>query len=180
MKRFRLKFSWSREISFFNYHVLDCILRNIVEYKEIIIALIAVVGIFFTAFIALRNNNKNLLIKTVTEERAQWRSELRNACAEFSKLVYEQANNTSASHNPRIIELKSHIKLRTNPSDNPKHKLDQDILRELQEIVNQLDTGGDKNEILEKLINLETNVQQLLKQEWDKSKGEAVSGKLSK
>lgn len=160
--------------------MLDGILRNIMEYKEIIIALIAVVGVFFTAFIALRNNNKNLLIKTVTEERAKWRSELRNTCAEFSKLVYEQANDTSARNKPRIIELKAHIKLRTNPSDKPKHKLDQDILKELQEIVNELDTEYDKNEIIKKLIKLESNVQLLLKQEWDKSKGEADSGKLAK
>lgn len=150
------------------------------EYQGIVIALIAVVGVFFTAFIAFRNNNKNLLIKTVTEERAKWRTELRNYCAEFSKLVYEQTIDTSASNKPRIIELKAHIKLRTNPSDKPKHKLDQDILKESQEIVNQLDAGGDKKEIIEKLINLESNVQKLLKQEWDKSKGEADSGNLAK
>ena len=150
------------------------------EYQGIVIALIAVVGVFFTAFIAFRNNNKNLLIKTVTEERAKWRTELRNYCAEFSKLVYEQTIDAGASNKPRIIELKAHIKLRTNPSDKPKHKLDQDILKESQEIVNQLDAGGDKKEIIEKLINLESNVQKLLKQEWDKSKGEADSGNLAK
>ena len=160
--------------------MLDCILRNIVEYKEIIIALIAVVGVFITALVALRNNNKNLLIKTVTDERAKWRNELRNTCAEFSKLVYEQVNDASAKHKPRIIELKAHMKLRTNPSDDAKHKLDQDILKESQEIVNQLDTNGNKEEIIKKLIKLESHVQKLLKQEWDKSKSEADSGKLAK
>ncbi len=157
--------------------MIYCILRNIVEYKEIIIALIAFAGVFFTAFIALKNNNKNLVIKTITEERAKWRSELRNTCAEFSKLVYEQVNDNNVSNKPRIIELKVHIKLRTNPSDNPKHKLDQDILKDLQEIVNELDTDVDKNAIIKKLINLESNVQKLLKQEWEKSKNEADSGK---
>lgn len=162
--------------------VLDCILKILAETNEIIIALIAVTGVFITASIALRNNNKNLLLKTVTEERAKWRSELRNTCAEFSKLVYEQANNANASHKPRITELKAHIKLRTNPSSNPEHKLDQDILKDSQEIVDQLDIDIDidKNEIIKKLIKLESNVQQLLKQEWDKSKEEAVSGKLGK
>lgn len=160
--------------------VLDCILKILTEFEEIIIALIVVMGVFFTAFIALRNNNKNLLLKTVTEERAKWRSELRNTCAEFSKLVYEQANNSNASHKPRIIELKAHIKLRTNPSNKPEHKLDQVIIKESQEIVDQLDMDIDKNEIIKKLVSLESNVQQLLKQEWDKSKKEAVSGKLGK
>lgn len=132
--------------------MLDCILKILAESKEIIIALIAVTGVAFTAFIAFRNNNKNLLIKTVTEERAKWRSELRNTCAEFSKLVYEQANNAKASHKPRITELKAHIKLRTNPSNQPEHKLDQDILKESQEIVDQLDMEIDKNEIIKKLV----------------------------
>ena len=165
--------------------MVDCILRILMEYQEIIIeligiviALITVFGVFFTAFITWKNNNKNLLIKTVTEERAKWRTELRNYCAEFSKLVYEQTNDTGASNKPRIIELKAHIKLRTNPSDEDKHKLDQDILKESQEIVNQVDENGDKEKIIEKLLNLESNVQKLLKQEWDKSKYEANSGKL--
>lgn len=145
-----------------------------------IIALIAVCGVIFTACITFKNNNKNLLIKTVTEERAKWRSELRNVCAEFSKLVYEQANDISLNHKPRIVELKVQIKLRTNPSNEDKHKLDQDILSESQEIVDKLATGGDENEIIPTLISLETNIQKLLKQEWDKSKGEANSGELAK
>ena len=160
--------------------MVDCILRILMEYQGIVIALIAVFGVFFTALTAWSNNNKNLLIKTVTEERAKWRTELRNYCAEFSKLVYEQVNDTSANNKPRIIELKAHIKLRTNPSNETKHKLDQDILKESQEIVNQVDAGGDKEKIIEKLLNLESNIQKLLKQEWDKSKGEANSGKLAK
>ena len=160
--------------------MLDCISKILTEYKEIIIALIAVAGVFFTALIALRNNNKNLLIKTVTDERAQWRKDLRNTCAKFSKLVYEQVNNTSSTNMPRIVELKTHIKLRANPSEDIKHKLDKNILKESQEIVNLLDTDTDKDLVIKKLISLESNVQKLLKQEWDKSKGEAVSGKLAK
>lgn len=160
--------------------MLDCIFKILSEYKEIVISLIAVIGVFFTALIALRNNNKNILIKTVTEERSAWRSELRSTCAEFSKLVYEQANNASAGHMPRITELKAHIKLRTNPSENDKHMLDKDIIKGSQDIVSMLDGSADKDLILSKLINLETNIQKLLKQEWDKSKGEAVSGKLAK
>ncbi|WP_345853473.1 hypothetical protein [Shewanella algae] len=84
------------------------------EYKEIIVAIIAVVGVFITARVALKNNNKSLLIKTVTDERAIWRKELREACAEFVKLTYEQMNNSSVSNKPRINELKAHLKLRVN------------------------------------------------------------------
>ncbi len=160
--------------------MLDYIFCILIEFKGIVTALIAVIGIFFTAFIALRNNNKSLLIKTVTEERAKWRSELRNTCAEFSKLAYAQVNNASKNYMPRIVELKAHIKLRTNPSDEAEHKLDQEILSESQEIVDLLGDNPEIKVIIDKLVNLESNVQQLLKQEWDKSKEEAVSGKLAK
>ncbi len=158
----------------------DCIFWLLSEYKEIIISLIAVAGVFFTAFIALRNNNKSLLIKTVTEERAKWRTELRDCCAEFSSLVYEQLNNTSASNLPRIVELKVQIRLRTNPSSEPKHKLDQEILSESQAIVDLISDAPEKDQVISKLLKLENSVQKLLKQEWDKSKNEAVTGKLEK
>lgn len=160
--------------------LMDCILWFLSEFKEIIIALIAVIGVFFTAFIALRNNNKNILIKTVTEERAKWRTELRDTCAEFSKLVYAQTNNANENYMSRIVELKAHIKLRTNPSSKPEHKLDQEIINGSQEIVTLLGINAENNEITEKLEKLESNVQKLLKQEWDKSKGEAVSGQIAK
>lgn len=162
--------------------VLDCISKILTEHKEIVIALIAVIGVFFTALVALRNNNKNLLIKTVTDERAQWRKDLRDYCADFSKLVYEYVSTDNTTNKPSIIKLKAHIKLRTNPSNEPAHILDQNILNELQEIVAMLysDTIEDKDIIYKKLSSLETNIQKLLKQEWDKSKREAVSGKLAK
>ena len=132
----------------------DSILKLLSEHKEIIIALIAVVGVFFTAFIALRNNNKNLLIKTVTDERAQWRKDLRDSCAEFSKLVYEQVTDINKTNKARIIELKAQIKLRTNTSEEEKHELDKDILKESQEIVTLLDSDSatDKEVILKKVL----------------------------
>jgi hypothetical protein len=162
--------------------MIDFIKWLLEENKEFAISLIAFAGVFLTAFIALRNNNKNLLIKTVTEERAKWRSDLRNYCAEFSKLVSEQINNTNASNLPRIFELKAQIQLRTNPSDKPEHILDQDIRRESLEIVRLICDNPETNKeiVLNKLLRLEGSVQRLLKQEWDKSKNEAVTGKLSK
>lgn len=158
----------------------NCILSIIVEHKEIVIALIAVTGVFFTARTAWKNNNKNLLIKTVTDERSVWRKELREICAEFVKLIYEQVNNSSVSNKPRINELKVHMKLRVNPSQEPMHKLDQEIIRLSQDLVNSLDADNDKKNIYTNLVDLEGNIQKLLKQEWDKSKKEAVDGRIGK
>ncbi|OOE58927.1 hypothetical protein BZG13_05535 [Salinivibrio sp. ML323] len=150
------------------------------EYKEISVAIIAVFGVFFTARVALKNNNKNLLIKTVTDERAVWRKELRDTCAEFVKLIYEQMNNSSVSNKPRINELKVHLKLRVNPSSDNKHHLDKAIISLSQELVDMLEKEAIKNDIQVKLVELEGKVQELLKQEWDKSKGEALTGELAK
>ncbi|EGR3111683.1 hypothetical protein DNG97_24390 [Vibrio parahaemolyticus] len=148
------------------------------DYQDLFIAVVAVAGVIFTAWIALQNNNKNLLIKTVTEERAKWRSELRNACAEFVKLTSEHVGNANVTNTPRIRELKTHLQLRLNPSQDEKHKLDQDIIQIIKDIVSGLDAAGSKQTILDNLNDLELYVQQLLKAEWEKSKKEAKTGKL--
>ncbi|WP_345853476.1 hypothetical protein [Shewanella algae] len=43
-----------------------------------------------------------------------------------------------------------------------------------------LEKETSKNDIQVKLVELEGKVQELLKQEWDKSKGEALTGELAK
>lgn len=149
------------------------------ENIEVVVALFAVLGVIYTARITLRNNNKTLLIKTVTDERAVWRQELRDTCAEFVKLIYEQINNSSVSNKPRINELKVHLKLRVNPSMDQKHHLDKSIIELSQGLVDTLDKEHNQEDVLNKLVQLEGKVQELLKQEWDKSKKEALSGKLS-
>jgi len=144
-----------------------------------IIAALAFLGVFITAWLAFKTNNKNLLIKTVTDERAKWRSELREICGEFVKLVYEQVSVAGVSNGPRINELKVLMKLRVNPSQEDKHALDKNIISVSQNIVNLIEGNFEKSEVITKLIELEGHVQCLLKQEWDKSKQEAVNGRLS-
>jgi hypothetical protein len=148
--------------------------------QDIIVALIAVLGISITAAMALKNNNKNILIKTVTDERAKWREELRKICAEFVRHIYNKANNSRITDTSRIIELKTHIQLRLNPSEDTKHKLDQDIIETLNFIVNNLDQPSGNVDVLKKLDDFQLYVQELLKAEWDKSKKEAETGKLEK
>lgn len=150
------------------------------KYQNILIAIIAVIGVVFTAFVALRNNSKNLFVKSVTDERAKWRSELRDASAQFISLVYEQAGDRSSDHLGKIIALKTQIKLRTNPSQENKHELDKNINLKLKEIVDLIDKNVDKEKVALELACLEINIQKLLKQEWDKSKREAKFGKMSK
>ncbi|TOC19898.1 hypothetical protein CGJ90_22560 [Vibrio parahaemolyticus] len=130
------------------------------------------------AFWSYKVNNKSILIKTVTEERAKWRNDLRSVFGEFTSLTYEQINNSNASNKPRIHELKSNIVLRVNYKK--KHKLDNDIVRLCEIIVTGLDNGSSKEVVLRNLYLLEEKLQQLIKQEWDKSKEEAVTGKIER
>ncbi|HIF9056377.1 TPA: hypothetical protein ACX6MG_000361 [Photobacterium damselae] len=59
-----------------------------------------------------------------------------------------------------------------------KHKLDKDIVRLCEIIVTGLDNGSSKEVVLRNLYLLEEKLQQLIKQEWDKSKEEVVTGKI--
>jgi hypothetical protein len=144
----------------------------------VVTAVATVVAGAIGAFWSYKVSNKSILIKTVTEERAKWRNDLRDVFGEFSKLTYEQVNNSNASNKPRIYELKSNIVLRVNYKR--KHKLDSDIVRLSEIIVASLDNGSSKELVLRDLNLLEEKLQQLIKQEWDKSKEEAVTGKIER
>ena len=73
-----------------------------------------------------------------------------------------------------------HLKLRVNPSKDRRHNLDKSIIELSQGLVNILDKEHNNEDVLNKLVTLEGKVQELLKQEWDKSKGEALTGELAK
>jgi hypothetical protein len=134
----------------------------------------AVIGVSITAFFTSRNNNKNIFIGTVTTERAKWRDELRNHTAEFCKLAYGQLQDKDPVSRTRLEELRVLIRLRLNP--NPEHALDKTILDAIGNATRGLDGSG--VDAREQLETIERNVQALLKQEWEKSKEEARTGKL--
>jgi hypothetical protein len=135
----------------------------------------AVVGAGIPAFFTSRNNNKNIFINTVTTERAKWRGELRNHAAEFCKLAYGHLHGYGKVDGLRLEELRVLIRLRLNP--NPNHVLDKAILDATLKVVKAIE-GSDNGELAEQLERVESNVQVLLKQEWEKSKKEALKGKL--
>lgn len=68
------------------------------------------------------------------------------------------------------------MRLRVNPD--PLHTLDKKIIASSQLIVESLDNNSlTKDKVMYELLDLEFNIQTLLKQEWDKSKNEAITGK---
>jgi hypothetical protein len=141
----------------------------------IAVAVVGLLGVIVTAFFTSKNNNKNIFINTVTGERAKWRNDLRNDAAELCKRVYKQMQNQNAGNKPRIQELTVLIRLRLNPD--PKHILDKTIIDATWNLLVALDDSNGTN-VTHELQVIESNVQKLLKQEWEKSKKEARKGKL--
>lgn len=139
-------------------------------------AMLSLVGVAITAFFTSRNNNKNIFINTVTSERAKWRDELRSNTAEFCSVVRGELQNYAESNDRlRQEELRVLIRLRLNPD--PTHKLDKAILDAISKLAWTEHKSGE-SDVIRELEAIESNVQALLKQEWEKSKQEAREGKL--
>jgi hypothetical protein len=128
-----------------------------------------------TAEASTETNNKTLFVTAITAERAKWRHELRLATAEFVRLAHEGLAGTAADFLPKLHEHRLLIFLRVNPNAN--HKTDAAILAAVKKIPG-LVRDGRKDKALSCLAALETSVQTLLKAEWEKSKTEAITGKL--
>lgn len=141
-------------------------------------AFVALFGVSLTAFLTSQNNNKNIFINVVTRERAKWREELRRDVSEFYSLAYAYSESGEIENTIKLQELKVLIKLRLNPDST--HKLDKYIMYAVDSIAECI-TSEKKDKdisISEQLFILESNVQKLLKQEWEKSKMEAREGSV--
>ncbi|MCK5536852.1 MAG: hypothetical protein KAI79_08495 [Bacteroidales bacterium] len=131
-----------------------------------------------TNFINSRNNSKNLFVKTITKERATWREKLREETAEFCKIGYALTSGKNNVDIDRLRELGVLIRLRMNP--NPDKEYHKEIIEDTRIIADKLsDIENNKEEITIKLVKIEKNIQQLLKQAWEDSKEEARTGKLA-
>ena len=124
-----------------------------------------------------KDSDKSIYVAAVTNERAKWREELRKSVATLCMLGVE--NEPSIA---KLQQAKTEILLRLNPrACEPalaqRHKLD----REITEAVNAiflLAQSSERHAMPELVLKLEASAQQLLKQEWEKSKTEAQSGKV--
>jgi hypothetical protein len=143
----------------------------------IVVALVALIGSLCGAVLASRTNRKTLFVNTVTAERAKWRQDQRTAVSDLSRLTHTALASPQPETLAKLNESRVAIRLRLNPSTEHKHMLDQAILAALGRLV-PLVEATDRSGALECLEQIETTMQSLLKQEWDKSKREARKGKL--
>lgn len=122
-----------------------------------------------------KDTSKDILTRTVTNERSQWRGELREVASDFIENALRIVDKNPGGSIYTLEKQRALIRFRLNPD--PTHVLDATILQVIAEIVKQskaLDSGS----LAASLDVFESNVQALLKQEWDKSKREAETGML--
>lgn len=124
-----------------------------------------------------KDSDKSIYVAAVTNERAKWREELRKSVAEFCMLSIESTPNV-----PKLLQMKIDIILRLNPRANDpaltqKHKFDHEIKESVNAIFAAAKTSNSQV-ILDQVMKLEGSTQDLLKQEWEKSKTEAFAGKV--
>jgi hypothetical protein len=124
-----------------------------------------------------KDSDKSIYVAAVTNERAKWREELRKSVAEFCMLSIESSPNIQ-----KLLQLKIGIILRLNPRANDpafieRHKFDHEIRESVNTIFAAAKTSNSQV-ILDQVNKLESSAQELLKQEWEKSKAEALSGKV--
>jgi len=142
--------------------------------------LVGVANIFLT----LRNSKKTTFINSVTASRIRYIQDIRNRISEFCGLVYSYNLTYTTSHSlaatpEKIFELQREfdklkylIKLHLNPEDT---YWDDKILKLLDEIIAL--TDKDPKEKIDELITI---TQFLLKLEWEGAKLESENGSLSK
>lgn len=132
-------------------------------------------GAIFSTVGRSKDTSKDVLTRTVTNERTQWRGALREVASDFVENALRIVDKDPGGSIYTLEKQRVLIRVRLNPD--PEHVLDASILRQISEIVKQA-KAFDSISLVSSLESFESNVQSLLKQEWDKSKREAETGML--
>lgn len=143
--------------------------------------IIPLLGAVLAAILLYRSTigvaRRNLLVGTVTKERAQWREDMRLAVSRLVAVAAAMPSSPSREQMAEFDRLRVEIRLRLNPSRMEKDFLDQHILEALKELRSALLASRIVHADLQ-IETIERSVQQLIKNEWEVSKHEARSGKL--
>lgn len=146
-----------------------------------------IVGIGLTFIIGLANiiynihiNKRTTYINSVTAERVKWINALRDNVSKFIGLTYNwvigdvvEGSDESKAMLKEIDQLRILIQLQLNP--------DEDLGREIISWIAKASEHtheSQKEQLKEVLRGMVSDVQKLLKEEWDKVKNEAENGRL--
>lgn len=147
------------------------------------------VGILVTFSIGLINsvnniyiNRRTTYINSVTTERVKWINALRESISKFAGLTYnwvisdvKEGSDESKEILKEIDQLRILIQLQLNPAE----ELSQKIIKWIDTVSNSTHEYQ-KEQLKENLAGMVTDVQKLLREEWDKVKDEAEKGRLPK
>lgn len=139
-------------------------------------AVLGFIGSILSTFGKSKDVQLDVRTKVVTNERAQWRKDMRELSATYIALsgriaIKPQDNDEYELERTRVL-----IRLRLNA--NKEHTLDAPLLKLLPVIAEHSRTKN-INELKLKHAEFEAGMQALLKREWDKSKGEAETGNIA-
>ncbi|MCU8015235.1 MULTISPECIES: hypothetical protein [unclassified Shewanella] len=139
-------------------------------------AVLGFIGSILSTFGKSKDVQLDVRTKVVTNERAQWRKDMRELSAEYVALSNRVAVAPRENDEYELERTRVLIRLRLNV--NPDHKLDAKLLLVLP-VISQNARTKNINDLKSKLEEFETDMQALLKREWDKSKGEAETGNIA-
>lgn len=137
---------------------------------------LGLIGSLLSTFGKSKDVQLEVRTKVVTNERAQWRKDMRELSATYVALSNRVATNPKDDDVYEVERTRVLIRLRLNA--NPDHALDAKILGVLALISNCARTKK-ADELKLKLEEFERDMQALLKREWDKSKSEANTGNIA-
>jgi hypothetical protein len=128
----------------------------------------------------INTNAKTVFVESVTAERAIWRREMREATTVLTAALRWSAKRHRIDWE-KVYLLCSEIRLRVNPAGrdvvenkNGEHQRDRAIHSLLDKIITT--SSKDREAHCDYAEELEAAMANLLKQEWDKSKQEAIDG----
>lgn len=145
-------------------------------------------GAVISGFFAMRNQDKSIKVKQITEERQKWRERIRELTVKITEIVGELESSTSnlCCKKARINNCKMKlrvIKAELSVSLNPKDDEDKDILTRLQHIIDAPNEAFNKPSLKEKsskdtpIEELQYRLSLLLKHDWERVKNELEIGK---
>jgi hypothetical protein len=129
------------------------------------------------------NTAKTVLVQTITAERAKWRAEMRDQSERLVTLLRAHDRGGAEADWEQAYLLRTGIRLRLNPTGRtppPAGSAAHDADRAVHRVLDTIAAAGKSETGIHAALadQLEERMAILLKGEWDKSKNEAVSGKL--
>lgn len=129
------------------------------------------------------NTARTVLVQTVTAERAKWRAEMRDHVERLAALLRAHERGGPEADWEQVDRLRTGIRLRLNPAGRTPPPAGGDTHhadRAVHHVLDAIAAAGKSRTAPHAALadQIEEHMAVLLKGEWDKSKLEAVSGKL--